>query len=344
MDEIGIKTAVANHGTVDLEILLPGEVKLNEDKVSHVVPRVEGIVVEVFKSLGDIVTKGEVMAVIESRELANLKADYLAANERFELANLIFNREEKLWKEKISSEQEYLEAKQAFTTASIEQRLAKQKLLAIGYKAPLNELKEQDESLFSRFEILAPLSGEVIGKHIVPGEVVNIESTVFVLADLSNVWVDLQIYHKYTTKIKEGQKVAIEIDKSSPAILGTIDYTSATIGIDSRTAIARVVLENSSGTLKPGLFVTARVSINSHHAEVIIKKTALQVIDGKKCVFIKDEDGFEHVEIEIGKENSDVAEVIAGLLPGEEYVVEGAFDLKSKIVTSTLDSHAGHGH
>jgi cobalt-zinc-cadmium efflux system membrane fusion protein len=114
MSEFGIKEDIAGSGEIHKYVKLPGEVVLNEDRLAHVVPRVPGIAREIKKVLGDQVRKGEVMAVLESRELADVKAAFLAAKERVTLAKGNFLREERLWKEKISSEQEYFEPLRAF--------------------------------------------------------------------------------------------------------------------------------------------------------------------------------------------------------------------------------------
>ena len=116
------------------------------------------------------------------------------------------------------------------------------------------------------------------------------------------------------------------------------------MGSESRTALARVVLANESGVFRPGLFITAQVAVSKTQAKVVVPKDAIQSLEGQKCVFIKDEHGFEPAFVEIGLENASHVEILSGLAAGQEYVTKGAFVLKSKIVTSTLDSHAGHGH
>ncbi len=131
--EFGIEVGKAGKGKLQIEVILPGEIVPNADELAHVVPRVTGIAREVKKKLGDPVRTGEVMAVIESRELADVKAGYLAGLERVKLAQANFEREEKLWKEKVSSEQDYLDAKQAFAEAQIQLRTAEQKLHALGF-------------------------------------------------------------------------------------------------------------------------------------------------------------------------------------------------------------------
>jgi len=107
---------VETAGTVHMKtvIELPGEVKLNADKVVHVVPRLSGVVTAVYKNQGDTVNNGEVIAVLDSRELAELKGAYIASMKRVELVQATFDRKERLWKEKISSEKDYLASYEAY--------------------------------------------------------------------------------------------------------------------------------------------------------------------------------------------------------------------------------------
>ncbi|MDX1777496.1 MAG: efflux RND transporter periplasmic adaptor subunit, partial [Thermodesulfobacteriota bacterium] len=113
MKNLGIEIVRAQPGTLKMELSFPGEIRLNADRQANVVPRLSGIVKKVMKSVGDPVTKDDVMAVIESRDLADTRAFFHAAMERETLAKANYAREERLWKKKISSEQEYLTAKQA---------------------------------------------------------------------------------------------------------------------------------------------------------------------------------------------------------------------------------------
>jgi len=343
--EIGIELAPAGGGKIDVYVNLPGEVAVNADRMAHIVPRVSGVVGEVKKKLGDAVKAGEVMAVIRSRALADAKAGYLAAIERYDLAKTIFEREEKLWKEQISSEQDYLNAKKGFAEAKIQMRSVEQKLHALGFSEEyLEKLPLEQESQLTKFEITAPFDGTVIDKHITLGEVVGNDADVFVVADLSSVWVDLHVYPKDLMKIKKGQRVVISAGQTMPDAEGVISYVGPVVGTESRTALARVVLPNSNGVIRPGLFVTAKVAIDNVEADVIVPKDAIQTLEGKKCVFIKDEHGFEPRFITLGQSNTGFVQVTSGLDPGQQYVTKGAFELKAKIITSTLDSHAGHGH
>ncbi len=100
MKRFGIEVGKVKTGDIALHIKVPGEIVINSDRLAHIVPRVSGIVQEVKKNLGDIVKEGEVMAIIESRELADVKAAYLTSIEAYRLAEPYFKREEKLWGKK----------------------------------------------------------------------------------------------------------------------------------------------------------------------------------------------------------------------------------------------------
>jgi membrane fusion protein, heavy metal efflux system len=176
------------------------------------------------------------------------------------------------------------------------------------------------------------------------GEFVTEASDILMVADLSSVWVDLHVYPKDLMKIKKGQRVIISAGQTIPDTEAIISYVGPVVGAESRTALARVVLPNSTGVFRPGLFVTAKVVIDNVEAGVIVSKDAVQNLDGKKCVFTKDEHGYEPSFVNLGQSNAGFVQVISGLDPGQQYVTKGAFELKAKIATSSLDSHAGHGH
>ena len=194
------------------------------------------------------------------------------------------------------------------------------------------------------YPIRAPFNGTIINKHLTLGEFAANDAEILVIADLDNVWVDLNVYQKDLAAIKKGQKVMVSAGEALPDVEGVIGYVGPVVGQESRTALARVVLPNESGMLRPGLFVTAKVAVDDIDAGVIVHKEAVQNLKGRKCVFIRDQHGYEPRYVVLGRYDTDYVEVTSGLEPGQQYVTEGAFELKAKIITSTLDSHAGHGH
>lgn len=339
--EFGIEVATAGPGTLQMHISLPGEVVLNADRLAHVVPHVPGIVRQVHKKLGDQVRAGEAMAVLESRELADLQSAYLTAAENITLAQAMFRREEDLWQKKITSEQEYLEAKQALTEAQIERRAAAQKLHAVGFSdAFLTQLPKRPETTLTQYALTAPFDGTVIAKHITLGEVLKDDAEVYVVADLRSVWVDLRVYQKDLPFVRPGQPVAIAAGPGMPDAQGTIAYIGPMVGEQTRTALARVVLPNPDGHWRPGLFVTGNVVVKDMTVPVIIPKTAIQTIDERPTVFVETAEGFKPQPVTLGRSNNTVVELTAGLTPGQRYATHGAFTLKAQLAKGSF----GHGH
>ena len=160
----------------------------------HVVSRIPGIVREVRKNLGDTVRAGDVMAVIDSRELADAKGAYLAATERVSLTADTFQREKDLWEKKISPAEDYFKAKQALPKRALNCALAKQKLLALGFSEPsLKQFVSEPDASLTRYEMWRPLAGTVIEKHLNVGEFIKDDTEIFHVADLRTVWVNLNV-------------------------------------------------------------------------------------------------------------------------------------------------------
>ena len=341
--EFDIVLARAEASSLEQYVDLPGEIVLNSDQVAHVVPRVAGIIRDVKKKQGDRVRKGDVMAVIESRDLADAKAEFLAAGERNGLASLNFAREERLWDKKITSEQEYLDARQAQVETRIALRSAEQKLHALGFTDDyLQALPELADATYTLYEIKAPFKGIVIQKHISLGEVLEDNAEAFVIADLSTVWVDLQIYQKDLAAIRKGQQVVIQVGHGVPDARGVVDFVAPLLGEETRTALARVVLDNKGGDYRPGMFVTTRVAVSKIPVNLAVAKSALQNVEGQTVVFVKRAEGFESQPIEVGRQNTVNVEVISGLKPGDVYVSEGAFTLKAQLAKGAFGD--GHNH
>ncbi|NOY85401.1 MAG: efflux RND transporter periplasmic adaptor subunit [Nitrospirae bacterium] len=343
MKEFGIKVVKADAGTLSRYADLPGEVRANGDRLAHIVPRVPGVVRKVFKGLGDRVKKGEVMAILDSRELSDSKAGFLAASERVGLAEVNFTREESLWKKKISSEQEYLEAKQVLAEAQIERRSAEQKLHALGFSNRyLKDLSRHPEESFTQYKIMAPFSGTVIEKHITRGEVLKDDTSAFVVADLSSVWVDLSVYQKDLAEISEGQSVVIKTMQGRIKTEGKISYLGPVVGEDTRTALARIVLENKDGQWRPGLFVNARVAVGKIESDLIVLKSAIQKINDEDILFVMAHDALQPKAVKRGRSDETHVEIIEGIYWGDTYVAEGAFTLRAQMGVGDLDD--GHNH
>ncbi|MBW1775056.1 MAG: efflux RND transporter periplasmic adaptor subunit [Deltaproteobacteria bacterium] len=342
---LGIGLAKAGPGNLEAVLTLPGEIILNDDRVALVTPYVSGYVREIRKRQGDPVRKGEVMAVLESREMADAGTAYLAAREWVVLAEKTFLREESLWRKKISPEQDYLESKMALSAARIEARSARQKLMALGLsKAFVDRLHKQKDASLTRYEIVSPLKGQVLGKNLSLGEMVESTAAVYRVADIGSVWVNINLLQKHLPYLKKGMAVQIWADDSIAPAPGKLTFIGPLVGKETRTAEGRATLSNPDGQWRPGLFVKAQIRIGKKDIPLLIPKKAVQTIEGNPVVFVPAEGGFEATPISTGRSDRTHVEIISGLSLGDRYVTEGAFELKATLMTDSMDSHAGHGH
>lgn len=311
---------------------LPGEVKADETRRAHVVARVRGVVTDVLKKEGDPVRKGDLLAVLNSRELADAKAAYLAAEHEAEFNRVALEREESLWKKKISAERDYLEAKRVFEEAELAVQLAAQTLLVLGV-APgtLPDLATAPVTDLARHEIRAPLGGTVTERTITVGESVTADESLFVVADLSSVWVDFAVYATDLAAVRRGQEATVRSSDLNREAAGRVSYFGPLVGQQTRAATARIVMSNADGQWRPGLFVTVRLVRESALVPLVVAAEAIQTFRDWQVVFVRFGDWFEARPLELGRSDGSWVEVRAGLTAGEEYASKNSFAVKAEI-------------
>jgi cobalt-zinc-cadmium efflux system membrane fusion protein len=203
---------------------------------------------------------------------------------------------------------------------------------------------ESNESM-NAYTIGAPISGWVIERHITPGEFVSEENSIYVIADLSLVWVNLAVYPGDADRIRKGQDVYLSAIGSDMRSTGTVDYVTPIMDVATRSITARVVLSNRNNEWRPGTFVKGTVVTGAGDEGLVVDRDAVQYFDEEAVVFVVDgTNRFKAVEVVTGDYDEKNIRILSGLEEGTEYVTHGAFELKAKIITSAMDGHAGHGH
>lgn len=329
----GVKLESAGPARVKTAITLPGEIRFNEDKTAHVVPRLAGVVEQVAVNLGQQVKQGQLLAVVASTGLAEQRSELLAAQKRFTFARTTYQREKKLWEEKISAEQDYQQARQVMNEAEIALQNARQKLNVLGTGAGSG-------GALNRYEIRAPFSGLVTEKHIALGEAVAAEASIFTISDLSTVWAEIIVPAKDLNLVRLGEKVQINATAFESRASGSISYVGALLGEQTRTAKARVTLANPDMAWRPGMFVNVDVVSSDVEVAVAVPPQALQTLDDKQVVFVRIADGFMVQPVSTGRADSKQVEIVKGLKAGARYAAEGSFVLKSELGKSSAE----HAH
>jgi cobalt-zinc-cadmium efflux system membrane fusion protein len=198
---------------------------------------------------------------------------------------------------------------------------------------------ESNESL-SPYEVKSLLAGTVIGKHITLGEFVRDDSDVYVVADLTTVWVNVTIYARDLPRIREGQTVTVRAPGVEREAEARIAYVGPVVGEATRTAVARVVLPNRDGTWRPGIFVTATVHVEEAQVPVAVTDEAVQSVGGRTVVFVAEGEMFVPRPVVTGRSDGAWMEIVSGLAPGESCAFRNSFILKSELGKG----QAGHDH
>ena len=262
--EFGFQVSPVGPAVIEETIKLTGEVRANNDRLAHIVPRFGGVVTEAKKQVGDRVSSGEILAIIESSR--------------------------------------------SLTPYSLE----------------------------------AMFDGLIMEKHATRGEAVGTEREVFVVADLSTVWIDLDVRLGDLSRVRLGQAVRVKSIHGDESARGKISYVTPFVDEKTRTAKARVVLDNKDGFWRPGMFVTGELTLSRSEVAAAVPNSAIHLLGENTVVFIVDEDEYRPRAIHVGLRDGHHAEIRGDIDPGEEVVVVGGFTIKSELIR---DHFAGdHGH
>ncbi|VXB42370.1 efflux RND transporter periplasmic adaptor subunit [Massilia sp. 9I] len=328
---ITMQTAAAAH--LDTFIRMPGQIALNEDRTAHVTARASGAVQAVKASLGQRVAKGEVLAVIASAEIANQRGELAAAEKRVAYARSVHASEKTLWEEKISARQDYLKAESELREAEIGLQIARQKLAAL-------DGASSGAGAGNRLQVRAPFGGTIVEKHVALGEVVGADTRIFTVSDLATVWADVVVPAKDLDIVRVGTEAVIRSVASNTSAPGKVSFVSSLIGEESRSAKARVVLDNPQSAWRPGLFVNVDIVTGSAAVPVAVAREALQTVDGRQVVFRRVAEGFVAQAVTVGRSDGRLVEILSGLTAGDAYAGAGSFAVKAE----QAKGDAEHGH
>jgi cobalt-zinc-cadmium efflux system membrane fusion protein len=337
----GIELTAVGGGTLARRITVPGTVVPQADRIARVSVRLSATVAELRKKIGDPVAKDEVLAVLESREVADAASEYLAARLTDELQQDLFVRDKMLWDKRVSNEQQFLKSRNAAAQTRMRFDIARQKLLALGLsQQEIAALPNEPEGSLRRQAVRSPITGRVVERKVDLGTAVgrdNLETELFVIVNLGRVWVELAISPADLPAIKEGQQVSISTRAVTEKAEGEIVFISPLV--DKETRSARVVAEiaNGDGVWRPGSFVTAAIAIEQQPVPVVIPMSAVQTIDNDKSVFVRTPEGFERRSVALGRSDDRSVEVVTGLHPGEVIAGTNTFPLKAQLLKALAE-------
>lgn len=197
-------------------------------------------------------------------------------------------------------------------------------------KGDILAIVESNQSL-TPYELKAALAGTIIDRQTTLGEFVSEQKPAFVIADLSTVWVDFSVYRRNLARVKVGDQILIDPADGGPKIEAKISYVSPVGSSETQSALARAVVPNADQRLRPGLFATGRLTLSAKKVAVAVKSSALQILENRTVVFVRDGEKFEARDVEIGERDPDFVEVTFGVLEGDLYAAKNSFIVKAEL-------------
>jgi len=196
---------------------------------------------------------------------------------------------------------------------------------------------ESNQSLTS-YELKAAIAGTVVDRQTTLGEYASEQKPAFVIADLSSVWVDFSVYRRDLGRVHVGDQVLIDAADGGAPVEARISYLSPVGSSDTQSALARAVVANTAQRLRPGLFITGRLSLSAKQVGVAVKSSAVQTIENRSVVFVRNGDKFEARDVELGERDSELVEITFGVLEGDVYAAKNSFIVKSELAKATADT------
>ena len=309
----------------------------NRERIAKVLPRVGGRIVSISAKLGDRVKQGQALAVLDSIEVGEAYSTYAQALAEAEVTKASFERAERLKADQIVPEREYQRARGEYERSRAQLRAATDKLKQFGV-SPATEAKAAS---VSTFPVIAPLAGTVIERKAVLGELAKTDESLFVVADLSKVWVEANIPEADLGRVRPGAAARARVSAFPDQVFaGKVNYLGAVLDKETRTARAIIELDNAEGLLRPEMFADVAIDTGSAREVLALPESAVTLVQGLPTVFVKEADGFEPRPVELAGRSGGKAIVKSGVKPGELVVTEGTYALKARLLKSQIgDSH-----
>jgi len=347
MKIIDLKTVFAERADFDEVVKAAGKIINNQNREVHMSTLIPGRVHMLMADWGETVRKGQGLACLESIEIGMKRAEYDKARAEFELAEADFRRKENLLREQAVSEKVFLEAETNRKSAEINLEYAKKMLLLSGLKEEEIAAPPDDHRTVEgcSFHLTAPIDGVIIGRSVVTGEQVNPGDCLFRILDNSTVWIEVNVYEKDLQHLKKDGVIKLSVPAYPDRVFtGRIFYIGSTIDEATRTVIVRSEVPNKDFALKPGMFAEVDIVTGSRSNVLAVPAAALLSEDNLNFVFSKHGDHFHRHQVTTGSRGDGLVEILSGIEEGEEIVVRGHYQLKSKMLMSGMDPHAGHIH
>ncbi len=318
--DAGIEVARSSVGGVGGALEVPALVQGDPQGLQIVSATLGGRLVQLTRNLGQSVRQGDTLAVIESREAASLNAEVEASRARLALAQSNLRREQRLFDQRVSPEQDLIAARTTATEASIALRLAQQQLGATGGGA----------GALNRVAMRSPISGQIIARPAMLGQTVDANAELYRVANLSRVTIVASIAPADAGRVRPGTRV--EVTAAGRRQEGRVTFVSPVL--DETTRLVRVIaaLANAGGLWRVGEPVSAAILLPATgDRSIAVPSTAVQTVENRTVVFVRTSNGFRVVPVTTGRRDGDQVIITSGLRGDERTATTNSFTLKAEL-------------
>lgn len=314
----------------------------NAERMARVAPRVEGRVVAVAVKLGDRVRAGQALATLDSPVLGEASSAWLQAQSNLRIAEADYQRAAKLHADEIIAQKDFLRAQSEREKAAAAARAAQDRLRLLGVQPG------SGSGVQARFPVTAPIAGIVVEKKAALGELATPNEPLFVVADLSTVWIEANLAESQLAQVRPGARAAVQVNAyPGERFAGRVTYVGALLDKVTRTVPARIELPNPDGRLKPEMFATVMLESPAPQVKgqaaaeaITVPDAAVVLLQGQPTVFVAEHGGFEPRAVETGAGQQGRTRIRSGLAAGEQVVASGAYALKARLLKSQIgDEH-----
>ena len=346
------------NSTVEIETVAPqpiagvipatGKILVPEDRVAVIGPVNQGRIVRLYAGQGTRVRKGQKLADLESADIDQAEADYLKAladyqNARrssaaeIKLAQENYDRAKLLYEQKITagknlqSAEHDLEVAKAAGENSVNGTkaaltAARRHLLILGLNEATIDALSKKTDLAATFSLNSPIDGIVVERNATIGASVGTDANLFKIIDLSQVWIDANVFEKDLQRVRPGQEVRLTVPAFPQATFtGKVIFVDSVVDPETRTVKVRTEVANPDGRLKPDMFANVQIVTDLNRAAISIPQSAVLNDEGKTVVFVADGEGYKKRQVQAGIQNNDRVEIVDGLSAGDKVVVKGNY-------------------
>lgn len=335
---IEVQPATASNGA---GLMANGTITYDANHVSVVAPRAEGRVTAVRADLGQRVGPGSVLAVLESSDIGQTRGDVARAAATLDVAKQTYEREKSLYEQQVTSQKAMLEAQAVYRSAQADYNAARARMRALGATGGTSD------AAGGSYALVAPVAGTVVSRNAMPGQIAGPETSLFTVADLRYVWIDVGVYESDLRRVRTGAPATV-VTRATPGetFRGRVTYAGGVVDSVTRTIKIRVEVENAGQRLRPGMYAEVRIETpegtspaQSDSGPAVVPEVAVQDLNGKPVVFVPAGASGRFVArgVMVGpRAGGSFVTITSGLRLGDTIVVKGAFQLKSELMKASF--------